>query len=59
MTAKKLNLAELKREIPKMYVTKAAKHFGVSYPTIRGIAARLGLEFKEYKPAGRKKIELI
>lgn len=59
MPVKKLKLQELKNKLPKMYATEAAKHFGVSYRTIKDIAAQHNIKFKKYRPAGRKKIELI
>jgi len=59
MTVKKIKLQELQRKIPKMYINEAMAEFNVSYRTIKEIASKLGLKFKKYKPAGRKKIQLI
>lgn len=59
MPVKKLKLKELQHELPRMYATEAAKYFGVSYRTIKDIAAQHKIKFKKYRPAGRKKIELI
>ena len=56
---KTLPLNEVRKHIPKMYATQAAKHFGVSYATIRTIAKKLNLSFKPYKPKGRKPIQLV
>jgi len=55
---KTLNKKLLEEKIPKMYATKCAEFFKVSYPTIKKLAAELGLSFLEYKPNGRKKIKL-